>query len=525
MIAKVIWGDPLFVFAGSLSTSSGLEATGPVPKSSSERGFSAKHLQPKMESNPTLELSSEEMRRLVALATEAIIRHIESLPNQPAVSTEGGTELARSLIEKMPTEGVPAEQLIDLLFQKVFPKSFTTAGPGYLAYIPGGGLFHSAVADLIADAANRYVGVFAAAPGLAQIEANVLRWFCEMVGYPAGARGILTSGGSLAAFSAVITARRDRLEEDLGKGTLYLSDQTHHSIHKAAMLAGFPSAAVREIPSDERFRIQIQALLDRLADDRRAGFKPFLLIGNAGTVNTGAVDDLEALAAVARKERLWFHVDGAYGGFFVLTHEGRARLKGIEQADSIVLDPHKGLFLPYGTGSLLVREGVALKRAHQLSADYLPTMQEDPEFVDFCLLSPELSRSARGLRVWLPLKMHGVQPFRRNLEEKLELARWATEELRKTEEMEILAEPQLSIVAFRLNPGRLEPESLNELNRTFLELINARKRVFLTGTKLGERFALRICVLSFRTHLDRMRMALEDIRAAAREALQNRAKE
>jgi aromatic-L-amino-acid decarboxylase len=218
-------------------------------------------------------------------------------------------------------------------------------------------------------------------------------------------------------------------------------------------------------------------------------------------------------------------VDGAYGGFFVLTRDGQARLTGIELADSIVLDPHKGLFLPYGTGSLLVRDGGALKRAHQLSADYLPTMQDDPEFVDFCLMSPELSRSARGLRVWLPFKMHGVEPFRRNLEEKLELARWATDELRKIDKVEILAEPQLSIVAFRLNPSALEPESLNQLNRKFLDLINAKKRVFLTATRLGERFALRICVLSFRTHLDRMRQALEDIRSAAQEAVRDHAVE
>jgi aromatic-L-amino-acid decarboxylase len=192
-------------------------------------------------------------------------------------------------------------------------------------------------------------------------------------------------------------------------------------------------------------------------------------------------------------------------------------MRGIGRADSITLDPHKGLFLPYGTGSLLVRDGEALKRAHQLSADYLPAMQEDPDLVDFCLYSPELSRDFRGLRVWLPIKMHGIGTFRRNLEEKLELTRWATEQLRKIPEIEILAEPQLSIVAFRLNRPGLDLPSLNRLNQLFLEKINGRKRVFLTGTKLGGAFALRICVLSFRTHLDRMQQGLEDIEAAARQ--------
>lgn len=192
-------------------------------------------------------------------------------------------------------------------------------------------------------------------------------------------------------------------------------------------------------------------------------------------------------------------------------------MKGIERSDSVVLDPHKSLFLPYGTGSLLVRDGEALRRAHALSADYMPTMQDDPELLDFNLLSPELSRDWRGLRVWLPIAMHGIGPFRRNLEEKLELARRATGELRAIPGIEILAEPQLSIVAFRLAPPELDDEELNALNRRLLEAINARKRVYLTGTMLGSRFALRICVLSFRTHADRMREGMEDIRAAARE--------
>ncbi len=207
-------------------------------------------------------------------------------------------------------------------------------------------------------------------------------------------------------------------------------------------------------------------------------------------------------------------MDAAYGGFFLLTAEGRRRLAGIERADSVVLDPHKGLFLPYGNGSLLVRDGDALRRAHALSADYMPPMQSDPDLVDFNLLSPELSRDWRGLRVWLPIAMHGIGPFRANLEEKLELTRWATEELRKTPGIEIVAEPQLSIVAFRLAPRGPDAAAENERNRAFLAAINARKRVYLTGTMLGDRFALRICVLSFRTHLDRMREGLEDVRFA-----------
>lgn len=470
-----------------------------------------------MSADTTLELSSEDFRALVEAATRRIVDYVESLPRQPSADTAGSAELARSLAEPLPESGRTYEELLDLVFRKVVPKGFGTAGPGYLAYIPGGGILHSAVADFIADAVNRYVGVFAAAPGLAQIEANVVRWFCDIVGYPATAGGILTSGGSLANFSAVVTARRERLPDDFLSGVLYASDQVHHSVAKAAMLAGFPEENVRLVPSDRTFRIRRDALTTAVAQDRAAGRRPFLVVGSAGTTNTGAVDDLPGLADLCEREGLWLHVDAAYGGFFLLTSDGRRRLAGISRADSVVLDPHKGLFLPYGTGSLLVRNGDALRRAHALSADYMPPMQDDPDLVDFNLVSPELSRDWRGLRVWLPIAMHGIGPFRRNLEEKLELTRWATEELRKIPNIEILAEPQLSIVAFRIARPDLDENGLNALNRRFLAAINSRKRVYLTGTMLGSAFALRICVLSFRTHADRVREGMEDIRAAAAE--------
>ncbi len=468
-----------------------------------------------MAEDRSLELSSDALRALIDAAAQRVLAHIESLPRQPSADTEGAAALARSLREELPESGRPAEELLDLIFQRVIPKSFNTAGPGYLAYIPGGGLPHAAVADLIAGATNRYVGVFAAAPGLAAIEANVIRWFCGMAGLPAGSGGILTSGGSLSNFSAIVTARREKLPENFLTGTLYVSDQAHHSIQKAAMLAGFPEGNVREIASDEAFRVRLDTLEQVIARDRTQGLRPFLVVGNAGTTNTGAVDDLGALAELARREDLWYHVDAAYGGFFVLTKRGRERLAGIERADSVALDPHKGLFLPYGTGCLLARDVGALKRAHALSADYMPEMQEEADLPDFNLLSPELSRGWRGLRAWLPIAMHGIDPFRRNLDEKLDLALLASKALKEIPGVEILAEPQLSIVAFRLCRDGLDESALNALSRELLARVNARRRVYLTGTMLGSRFAVRICVLSFRTHRDRIDEALADIRTEA----------
>jgi aromatic-L-amino-acid decarboxylase len=467
-----------------------------------------------------LELTGEALRHMVNNAMERVVAHLESIPRLPMSYTSGGAELARSMREEeLPERATPFEELLATVFDQGLQKTYNTPSPGYLAYIPGGGLLHAAVADLIANAINRYVGVWVAAPGLVELEANVLRWFCQIVGYPAGSFGILTSGGSLANFTAIVTARRNLLGDDFLRGTLYCSDQVHHSVTKAAMLAGFPKGNIREVPSDRLRRIQIEALKDQIDGDRQAGLEPFLVVGSAGTVNTGAVDDFEALSDVARERNLWLHVDGAYGGFFVLTERGRQAMRGLDLADSITLDPHKGLFLPYGTGCLLVRDQMALKNAHHLEADYMPEMQQAPDLVDFCELSPELSRDFRGLRAWLPLKMHGVSVFREALDEKLDLAAWACEELRAIEPMEIVAEPQLSILAFRLEPPGMDDEATDQLNRELLRRINDRQRVFLTATNLEGRYVIRICVLSFRTHLDRMRQALEDIREAVSEVL------
>ena len=469
----------------------------------------------------TLELTGDELRAAVDAVMERIKPHIDSLAKQPAAYEGGAEELARSLVEGLPESGTSLAEVLDLLFDKALPRSFNTAGPGYLAYIPGGGVPHTAVAELISNSINRYVGVWVAAPGLAQLEANVVRWFCGIVGYDSGSTGVLTSGGSLANFSAIVAARRNLLPDDFLAGTIYTSDQTHHSVSKAAVLAGFPADRIRAISSDECFRVCVDELRSTIATDRELGLVPFLIVGNAGTTNSGAVDDLESLADIATEAGMWLHVDAAYGGFFMLTERGRAAMRGIERSHSVTLDPHKGLFLPYGTGSLLVREGGALERAHSVFADYMPPMQEEDDFIDFCQVSPELSRAFRGLRAWLLIKVNGIGPFRRNLDEKLDLALWATERLREIEGVEIVAEPQLSLLAFRLNQPGLDKEGLNRLNLEFLERINARRRVYLTPTTLDGLFTLRICILSFRTHLDRMEMAMEDIRNAASEVAGN----
>ena len=455
---------------------------------------------------------------MLAAVAERVAEHVASLADQPASYESDGRAEARALAEPdAPARGADLDSLLDLIFDRAVRTSFNTAGPGYLAYIPGGGLFPSALADLIANAVNRYVGVWVAAPALVQLELNVVRWFCAAMGYGAGSGGVLTSGGSLSNLTAIVTARRERLPEDFRTGVIYTSTQTHHSVRKSAVLAGFPESAVREVAVDERQEMRVDDLRARIAEDRRVGLEPFLVVGSAGTTNTGAVDPLHELADLARDEGLWFHVDGAYGAFFMLTERGRAAMKGIGRADSITLDPHKGLFLPYGTGCLLVRDEATLRRAHATFADYMPVMQHDADFVDFCDLSPELSRDFRGLRVWLPIKLFGLDAFRDALDEKLDLARWAANEIRRLPDVEIVCEPRLSLLAFRVVADGADEEAQDAMNRDLMQRINARQNVYLTGTVVNGRFAIRICVLSFRTHADRMELCLEDLRAALAE--------
>ena len=396
-----------------------------------------------------------------------------------------------------------------------------TAGPGYFAYVPGGGLYAAALADLIADVGNRFTGYAMAAPGWVRLETDVLDWLAREFGYDREARGLLTSGSSIANFTAVVTARHHHFGEtgDYSRAMIYTSTQAHHCVTKAARMAGIPTANVRHVRVDDLFRLDVADLRAQVEADRHRGLRPFFVVAAAGTTNTGAIDPLAAIADLCRDEDLWLHVDGAYGGAFVLAPSGRARLRGIERADSLCFDPHKGMFLPYGTGCLLVRDGARLAAAHLGQADYLrdfdPSATPSPAH-----LGPELSRPFRGLRLWLPLMLHGAKAFRDALEEKLALAQLLIEGLDRRvaagKPIEIVARPQLSTVAFRLQREPEEPlERYNARNAKLLDAINRRERAFVSSTYLpvadGEAMTLRPCVMSFRTHRDRVEALLEDL--------------
>ena len=465
-----------------------------------------------------MEFSPDQMLAMGRAVVERAVAHIAALADQPARGDVNAADRCRALREPPPEQGADLEPLLALLFDDLIPRSFTTPSPGYLGYIPGGGVYPAALADFIADTTNRYTGVWNAAPALVQLEANVLEWLREWMGMPVGTAGLLTTGGSGATFNAIVCAREQRLGADIRAGTLYTSTQGHHCIDKAAKLAGIAADRIRHIPVDGDFRMDVSALAAAIARDRADGLRPFFVASTAGTTNTGAVDPLEDIADLCAREQLWHHVDGAYGAFFHVCPELRHLLPGLSRADSLTLDPHKGMFLPYGTGALLVRDGNALRAVHSVTAGYLPVNQD--EFYDPAQYGPELSRGYPGLRVWMCITMYGAARYRAAIAEKRALALWAAERVAGIPGVVMDAAPQLSLFAFHLEgPSLATQAARNAATEALVERVTARGKVLLSGCTVDGRYLARVCVLSFRTRMEQMETCVQHLTEEAERIL------
>ncbi len=437
----------------------------------------------------------EKVRRRVVDYSEDFLDHVESLPAYN-VTEDKGIGLLNAPIGE---EGIGIDDAIRLISENVDTPGLNPASGGHLAYIPGGGIYYSALGDYLADVFNRYAGIFYASPGAVRMENMLIRWIGGLLGYPEDAAGNLTTSGSLANLIAVVTAR-DALairSADIPRSVIYLSGQVHHSIDKAIRVAGLSECIVRKLPLDDRFRIIPEALAAQVAADVAEGLKPFLIVATAGTTDVGAVDPLGEIGEIARRHGAWYHIDAAYGGFFILTEEGKRKLKGIETSDSLVIDPHKGLFLPYGLGVVIVKRAAALREPHRFNANYMQDAMSATDELSPAELSPELTKHFRGLRLWLPLKLLGVAPFRACLEEKLMLAKYFHREVQKIG-FESRLEPELSVVTYRRVP---QAGDANEFNKKLLEAVVADGRVFISSTLLNGEFTLRLACLAFRTHL------------------------
>jgi aromatic-L-amino-acid decarboxylase len=416
---------------------------------------------------------------------------------------------------------IPISKALELLRVNVDTPGLNPASAGHLGYIPGGGIYYAALGDYLADISNRYSGYFFAGPGAVRMENMLIRWVASLVGFPAGAAGNLSSGGSIANLTGIVTAREAKKikARDIEKGVIYLTVHAHHCIQKAIRIAGLSESIIRYVPLDDNHRMDADALKTLIDADLLAGLRPWLVIASAGTTDTGSVDPLEEIGLLAKTNDMWYHIDAAYGGFFALTPEGKRKLKGIELSDSVVLDPHKGLFLPYGLGLVLVKNKKDLQQAHKFDASYLQDdktgSEEEPSPAD---LGPELTKHFRGLRMWLPLKLHGLKPFRAALEEKLLLAQYFHQEIKRLG-FETGPEPELSVVTYRYIPKSKNPltlEEVNKFNEQLVHEIQSDGRVFISSTVLNGKFIIRFACLSFRTHIKTVDLLLRLLREKAK---------
>jgi glutamate/tyrosine decarboxylase-like PLP-dependent enzyme len=416
-------------------------------------------------------------------------------------------ELGRGIFD-FPIEenGKSIEMVLEVLKQNVDTPNLNPASGGHFGYIPGGGVFTTALGDYLAAVTNRYAGIFFACPGGVRMENMLLRWMCKMVNFPDKALGNLTSGGSLANLSAIATARdfKGIKGRDVENCVVYMSGQLHHCAQKALRIAGMGECHMRYIAMSESFKMDPEVLSRQIEADLADGLEPFMIFASAGTTDTGAIDPLYAVGKIAQRHHIWYHIDAAYGGFFMLSEALKPAFKGTELADSITIDPHKGLFLSYGIGALLIKNTEALHKTHHQTASYMQdafTPDEDPSPAD---LSPELTKHFRGLRMWISLQLLGIAPFRAALEEKVMLCNYFYTEVQKLG-FDVGPKPELSIAIFRYRTNTSDDNAFN------LELIEKFKRdgsVFLSSTTINGTVWLRFAVLSFRTHLAQVDLAL-----------------
>ena len=451
----------------------------------------------------------QEIGRKVA---DFVAAHLASLREQPAFRTLDPRS-ARTLLSHEPPERPRSfDAVLSDFRERVVPHHAREPHPRFLGYIPSCPTFPAVMGDWLATGFNFFAGVWTVAVGPNEVELAVLEWFRRWMGMPDGARGLLTSGGSAATVTAVVAARHAAVgeaTEDIARLTAYCSDQAHSSVAKAAWIAGIARKHVRPVPSDSAFRLRMDALREMVAADRAAGLRPFLLCATAGATNTGAVDPLHELADFAARERLWLHTDAAYAGFSVLTDKGRELLDGLGRADTLTLDPHKWLYVPFECGCLMARDPGALERAFSVHPEYLQDVRVRDTEVNFSDYGEQLSRYSRALKVWFSVQYYGTASIRAAQERAMALAELAERMVRESPDMEVLSPAQFGIICFRLRPRGMPEGELDDFNERVNERVNRSGFVLMSSTRLRGRQSLRLCIPGYRTKEDDIRAVLD----------------
>jgi aromatic-L-amino-acid/L-tryptophan decarboxylase len=453
---------------------------------------------------------------------EEVLTRLRELP----VSRGWGVdEVRRAIGIEVPDDPMPEDALIDHLRRVTFEYSGFLGHPRFYAYISGAGTVPGAAADLLAAGLNANAGGWRLAPAATEIELALCRWFArDVFGLPETSGGALTTGGAMANFIALKAARDAKAGFDVRRTGVaagpplgvYVSTETHVVSVRAADMLGIGWDNVRQIAVDDGYRIRVDELRARIAADRAAGIHPVAVVANAGTVSTGVVDPLPAIADVCRDEELWFHVDAAYGGPAMLADDLRPLFAGIERADSIAFDPHKWLYTPQSGGCILVRDFESLRRAFDV--DHVAYVVKDEEHTDWGVdlgrHSPNFSRGFWALKVWVSLLAHGRRAYARRISHDAELARYLAARVEEEPGFELMAPVGLSITCFRYVPEGL-PDGpgrdgyLDLLNGRLMTAIQLEGRVYCSNAVLGGRFCLRSCIVNFRTEAEDLDALLE----------------
>lgn len=468
-----------------------------------------------MPDSTPLQLSPADMKALGEYALNAAMRHVETLRDQPVSRRLLSREETEALLRvPMPEHGTDPRQLIDQLVRDVFPHVLHADHPRFYAFVPSPTNWVSILADLLVSAHNVFTGHWLAGPTASQVELVVVDWLKSLCGLPEAGGGIMVSGGSMANLTGVAAAREAKLGGPDERGTLYCSDQTHSSMAKGVRLLGFRREQRRTVPTDDRLRLSVPALEAMIREDRAAGRRPFCVVANGGTTNTGAVDPLHEIADVCEREGLWMHIDGAYGAAAVIVDRGREALRGMERADSITLDPHKWLFQPYEIGCLLVRDARTLRAAFRLNdddhADYLTdVVRHISDEVNLYEMGPQLTRSFKAVKLWLSLRAFGLSEFRRAVDVGFDMADEAERCLREDSRWEIVTPSQMGVVTFRWRgDGSLSDAERDARTPHVVDAMREDGYALIMSTQLKGRPAFRICAINPATNAQEIREAI-----------------
>jgi aromatic-L-amino-acid/L-tryptophan decarboxylase len=473
----------------------------------------------------SLDITEEALHEISSQAAELVLEYFTQISERPVVAPNYAGKTLASVDVEFPLEGAPLEQLLEEC-RTVIDLSRHNGHPRFFGYVASPSTPIGAYADLIASALNSNITCWRSAPSGTEIEQLVVRWLGSLIRYDNDAKGLLTSGGSMANMIALLIASRRKsgvevarkgLWESGSPMTVYTSQEAHMSIAKAADILGFGRDQVRVLSCDKRQRLEVEDLVSRIKTDQENGFRPFCVVGSAGTVNTGAIDPLDEIADVAKEFDLWFHIDGAYGAPGIVDPRKTDLFKGLERADSVSLDPHKWLYVPVDAGCLLFRHSAAAMAAFTTEdADYIKRHghTEDAAFA-YWDYGVELSRRFRALKVWLTLRYYGARRLAAAISDDISMAAYLGELVSNADDLELLAPVELSICVFRYVRSGLDENEVNRLNERIMAAVQKDGRAYLSNATVNGKFGLRACITNFRTTKADIEETLHVVRDAA----------